>query len=53
MIGGEFLFADKEVWTASGTLGWIFLTALKVNMDSAFHDAVQVPELQRPEEGLE
>ena len=53
MIGGEFLFADKEMWTASGTLGWIFLTALKVNMDSAFHDAVQVPELQRPEEGLE
>ena len=35
---------DKAACTATGSVGWIFLTALKANMDS---DAVQVRELQR------
>ena len=38
---------NKVVQTAAGTTEWIFLTALKVNMDSALHDAAQVHELQR------
>lgn len=33
---------DTAAGTAAGTLGWIFLTALKVNMDNALHDAAQV-----------
>ena len=38
---------DKVARTASGTLGWIFLTAQKANMDSACRQAVQVSKLQR------
>lgn len=33
---------DTVAGTATGTLGWIFLTALKVNTDNALHDAAQV-----------
>ena len=33
--------------TAVGTVGWVFLTALKVNMDSILHDAVPVCNVQR------
>ena len=44
---------DKVVWTVAGTVGWIFLTALKANMDSALCDAMQVCQLQREEEKLE
>ena len=40
---------DKVVWTAAGTVGWIFLTALKANMGSALCDAMQVCQLQREE----
>ena len=38
---------DKVARSASGTMGWIFLTALKANMDSACRQAVQVSKLQR------
>ena len=38
---------DKVACTAAGTMGWIFLTALKSNVDSAHRQAVQVSELQR------
>ena len=44
---------DKTVSTAAGTVGWIFLTALKAKMDCARHDAVQVRELHRQEGELE
>ena len=38
---------NKVTWTAAGTLGWIPLAALKVNMDSALHDAMPVCHVQR------
>ena len=38
---------DRAAWTVAGTVGWIFLTALKVNMDSALRDAAQVCKLLR------
>ena len=44
---------DKVAWIAAGTVGWIFLPALKANMDSALCDATQVCQLQRLEEELE
>lgn len=44
---------DGAAWTVAGTMGWIFLTALKVNMDSALRDAAQVCKLLRWEEELE
>lgn len=44
---------DQVAHTAPGTVGWIFLIALKADMDSALCDAVQVHELQRWEEKLE
>ena len=44
---------DKVACTATGTMGWIFLIALKADMESALHDSVQVHELQRWEEELE
>ena len=44
---------DKTVSMAAGTMGWIFLTALKAKTDCALHDAVQVRELHRQEEELE
>ena len=43
---------DKVARPGTGTVGWIFLTALKADMDSALRDAVQVHELQRWEEEL-
>ena len=30
---------DRAALTATGTMGWTFLIALKVNMDSDLHDA--------------
>ena len=39
--------------TATGTMGWMFLIALKACMESALHDGVQVHKLQRWEEELE
>ena len=33
-------------------MGWIFLTALKANIDSALSDAVLVRRVQRCSEGL-
>lgn len=39
--------------TATGTMGWMFLIALKAYMESALHDGVQVHKLQRWEEELE
>ena len=30
---------NKVAWTAAGILGWIFLTALKLNTDNVLHDA--------------
>lgn len=44
---------DKATWTAAGTIVWVFLTALKVNMNSALHDAMQVRDVQRHLEELE
>ena len=38
---------DKAALTIAGTMGWIFLTALKVSMDHALCDAVQVCNVQR------
>ena len=32
---------NKVVWTAAGTVGWIFLTAPIVNIDLALCNAVQ------------
>ena len=39
---------NKAALTAAGTVGWIFLTALKVNMDHALRDAVQVCSAEMP-----
>ena len=39
--------------TAVGTVGRVFLTALKMNMDSTLHDAVPVCNVQRCLEELE
>ena len=33
---------NKVAWTASGTVGWIFLTALNASMEGALHDAAPV-----------
>ena len=44
---------NKVAQTAAGTMGWIFLTALKANMDSALHDATAVYNVQRCLEELE
>ena len=44
---------NKAAQIAAGTMGWIFLTALKVNMDSALHDAMPVLNVQRCLEELE
>ena len=43
---------DKAAGTAAGTMGWVFLIALKVNMGNALHDAAHVHELWRQEEEL-
>ena len=44
---------NKVAQTAAGTMGWIFLTALKANMDSALHDATPACNVQRCLEELE
>ena len=44
---------NEEARTSLGTTGWITLTALKVNMDSALCDAVPVRNVQRLLEELE
>ena len=44
---------NKAAWTATGTVGWISLTALKVNMDLALCDATLVHNVQRCLEELE
>ena len=44
---------NKAAWTAAGTIRWIFLTALKVNMDHALNDAMPVCNVQRHLEELE
>ena len=43
---------NKVVQIAAGTMGWIFLTALKANMDSALCDATSVHSVQRSLEEL-
>ena len=37
---------NKAAWTATGTVGWIFLTALNANMDGALRDATPVLHVQ-------
>ena len=50
----NFDLLEKMPHAASGTMGWILLTALKANMEkSALHDAAQVCKLQRQAEQLE
>ena len=44
---------NKAAQTATGTVGWIFLTALKVNMDLVLCDATPVHNVQRCLEELE
>ena len=44
---------NKAALIAAGTVGWIFLTALKVNMDHALNDAMPVCNVQRHLEELE
>ena len=44
---------NKVARTPAGTMGWIFLTGLKANMDNALHDSVQVHKLQIREEVLQ
>ena len=38
---------NKVAQIATGTMGWIFLTALKANMDSALCDAMSEHSVQR------
>ena len=45
MVSSHLL--NKVAQTAAGTMGWIFLTALKANMDSAHHDATRACNVQR------
>ena len=35
----SFHLPNKTAQNAIGTMGWVFLIALKANMDSALHDA--------------
>ena len=44
---------NKMAQTAADTVGWIFLTALKVNMDLVLCDATPVHNVQRCLEELE
>lgn len=37
---------NRAAQTAAGTVGWIFLTALKVNMNNALCDAALVCNVQ-------
>ena len=43
---------NKVAQIATGTMGWIFLTALKANMDSALCDAMSEHSVQRTLEEL-
>ena len=43
---------NKVAQIATGTMGWIFLTALKANMDSALCDAMSEHSVQRSLEEL-
>ena len=44
---------DKVSWTSAGTVSWIFLTTLKVSIDSVLRDAILVHDVQRCSEELE
>ena len=44
---------NKAAWTAAGTIRWIFLTALKVDMDHTLYNAAPVHNVQRCLEELE
>ena len=44
---------DKVAWIAAGTVGWIFLPALKANMDSALCIALLICNVQRDLEELQ
>lgn len=44
---------NKVAWIHAWTEGWIFLTALKVNMDHAINDAMLVCNVQRHLEEVE
>ena len=46
-------FPNKAAWTAADTVGWIFLTALKENMNGALHNAMPGRNVQRGLEELE
>ena len=49
----SFLLPMKVAQTAAGTVGWIFLTPLKANMNSAVCNAAPVHSVQRCLEELE
>ena len=44
---------NKVTQTATGTVGWIFLTAMKANTDQALCNAALVQNVQRHLEELE
>ena len=44
---------NKAAQTAAGSVGWIFVTALKVNMDNVLSDPTLVCSVQRCSEGLQ
>ena len=44
---------NKVSWTAADTVGWIFLTILKANMDRTIGNAAPVLNVQRRLDGLE
>ena len=46
-------FPNKAAWTTADTVGWIFLTALKENMNGALHNAMPGRNVQRGLEELE
>ena len=46
-------FLNKVAGTATGTVGWIFLAALKANIDQTLCNAVLVHSVQRHLEELE
>ena len=47
------LLLNKATQTATGTVGWIFLAALKANIDQTLCNAVLVHSVQRHLEELE
>lgn len=44
---------NKVAEIAAGTVGWIFMTALKMNINSVFHDTMLVPDVQKHLEELQ